>query len=69
MSIHGWMYKQNKACTHNTPTHTDTDTDTMEYYSVSKNKVSETGKQKVEECFPGSGGVVVMVEGKMGCCY
>lgn len=42
---------------------------TMEYYSVSKNKVSKIGKQKVEECFPGSGGAVVMVEGKMGCCY
>ena len=60
------MYKQNKACTH---THTHTHTHTMEYYSVSTNKVSKTGKQKVEECFPGSGGVVVMVEGKMGCCY
>ena len=40
---------------------------TMEYYSVSKNKVSKIGEQKVEECFPGSGGEVVMVEGKRGC--
>lgn len=42
---------------------------TMGYYSVSKNKVSKIGKQKAEECLPGAAGGVVMVEGKMACCY